>query len=685
AANAAASAAQSAGVAQSQAAIARQAAAEASAAAALATRAAGTAQTLANKAATAARAARDAANSAAGHAEKAADAAEEAAENAGKAIEYAKRSTAFAAAAVNAAETAAQAVLDAQEVERAAREAETATIAEDIEQGIEEARKAAQAEFDDARTFERERTQADELEEVTKDLIAAAERALSRGDTADALANGRKAAVRLLDSTGTWTREAAEFALAGNDQDLVNWIDTDRGLAQIQDDRDGVVALAKVSTPDVATAAHQALASDDPAAAGEFLDTGAIEAAATDNRMTILRILDEDPGETVRAKAQAALTAGTASAAHRFLNVELADAVKEDDKVEILGLLDSAGPYVRAGAQIVLQGSARMRRGFVLHDKYNLARIDHDHVTHVAAVRGSISAAAKIAALALVDAARASQAAAEAREAAAEAASWAAKAQDYAEDAADSAKKAKENADAADRSAAEAAQSAKSAAAAAVAARGAARSANYSMGRALASARQAVSYASDAQASASRAHADAIAAGKGAQAAAAAASQARVIAHAKAKAEAEAAAKKAVEEAKQRGQEGSGPADDPGNDAYWGLWPEDIKDRKQWIEVVGQWRTVTKTAKYVLRIAGLAAISVPWLGGPLLAASAFAGIASWGFKGAEIILTGFEYGWDSSEFLASIGISEEIVGLVNDVFGTDFDTDFGTVREWITR
>ncbi|MYV63784.1 hypothetical protein GTW37_36135, partial [Streptomyces sp. SID4931] len=181
------------------------------------------------------------ARSAAAHADAAADAADEAAANAGKAIEYAKRSTAFAAAAVKAANTASEAVQEAREVEESARAAENARLTEDTEIGIDLARLLAREETLEAEKADRQRTQADRLTTETRDLIAAAETALRDGDTATATSTGRKAAVKHLDSTGTWTREAAEFALSGTDESILNWIDADRTLAQRQDDRETVL------------------------------------------------------------------------------------------------------------------------------------------------------------------------------------------------------------------------------------------------------------------------------------------------------------------------------------------------------------------------------------------------------------------------------------------------------------
>ncbi|WP_037762651.1 ALF repeat-containing protein [Streptomyces sp. FXJ7.023] len=558
---------------------------------------------------------------------------------------------------MKAANTAADAVEEAKAVETAAREAETARITEDTELGVLEARLRAQAEIDDAKQADNQRTLADRTATETKDAIAAAEAALEAGDTATAVTRGREAAVKLLDSTGSWTRGAAEFALAGEDQDVVNWIGADRLLAQRQDDRETVLTIAESAKPAVAEAAHKALADEAEDAATDFLATGVIEAAATDNRVTVFSILNEDPGKAVRAKAEAALSDGGALALHRFLNVELAEAVKQDDQVEIFRLLNSGGPYMKSAAEIVLEGSARMRRYFVARDKYYIARLDEDHATHVAAVRATLAHAAKVAAKALEDAALASKAAAEARQAAEEATEWAAKAKGHAEDAADAADDAKANADAADKSAADAAASAARASQAATVARGAARTANYSMRQASASARQAVASAAQAQASAASARASAIQAGADAKAAADAASEANAIVAAKRKAEAAEAARKAAEKAKQDKENGTNPSQNEDEDKpwYWDweLWPEDIGSAKQWATVTGHWSTIAGGASVIL---GVGALCFPPAAPALLAAAGAVGLVSWGLQGASALLNGIADNWQGSDFHTALGM-----------------------------
>ncbi|MCE7553403.1 ALF repeat-containing protein, partial [Streptomyces thermodiastaticus] len=646
AANSAAAAAQAAGAARAEAAAAKAAAAEADAQAARATRAANTAQLLANTAAQAARTARDAANSAATHADNAAKAADEAADAAGQAADYAAKATAWAAESVKAAEAAAKAVQDAQAVEQAARDSEAEKLAEETEQSLAEARELARAEAEDREAARNAATQADALDAETKDLIAKAEAAYDSGDTAQAVLLGRRAAMNLISTTiGTWSRSAAEYALAGADEDVLAWVSTDRGIAQTQDDRETVLALAKVSTEAVADAAQAALSAENPGAVGDFLTSGIQEAAATDNRVAILRILAGDPGKAVKAAAQAALDDGSPQALHDFF-LGYAEKVVEDDQVAILSLLDTAGPYTKAAAQVALEGPSWMRRDFVTTVHHRTAQLDYDWSSHVAAVRASIAHAAKIAQEAQKDAYEASKAAAEAREAADEAAQWAAKAQASADKAADYAVEADANADAAERSAQDAQASADKAKAAAASARSAARRANYSANQAVASAAAATQSAVQAQASANAARQSAYEAGKDAAAAARAASEARTIAAEKRQQELAAAARAAAEAARQNQQNGVDPSDTSDNDKVdnpggWGS-----KD---------DWRNVAQALNAISAVSGTVAafsLLVPPPAGEII--SGVAGTISWVTGIGSAVITLCTDGWQSEAFLQSV-------------------------------
>ncbi|MER6854034.1 ALF repeat-containing protein, partial [Streptomyces flaveolus] len=505
-------------------------AAIAEAAAGRATAAASRASTLSHRSAAAARTASAAADSAADHAEKAADAAEEAARNAGKAVDYANRSTAAANAAVEAANKAYDAVTEARTVEQEARDAEIARLEEETEEAIEAAKQQRTAETDRLERANQERTQEARLSEELAALITAMEAALKDGRTGEAVSKGRQAAVQLLDRSGTWTREAAEFALAGSDEDVLRWIEADRAIALQQDNAENAAAMAAISTQNVAEAAAAALRTEDAATIRTFLAKGAVEAARDDNEVEITTLLaDPSTGTAVRRAAEAALTDGSAEALHTFLHVTRAAAVHEDDKVAATTLLASGGPYVQAAAKVALEGDTHMLRQFIGTTQHEFARIDHDHATHISAIRAAIARAAKVAQDALEDAARASEAAAIARQAAQEATDWANKAKGWAADAKASAEEARKNAEAAEASAAAAAKSAQTAANAAAAARKASSVARDAANRAVRSASTAAAYAADAQASATKARQAELAAGKSFAEAAIAATEARIL------------------------------------------------------------------------------------------------------------------------------------------------------------
>ncbi|MFD5430128.1 hypothetical protein ACFWI9_32595, partial [Streptomyces sp. NPDC127084] len=456
--------------------------------------------------------------------------AEYAANFSGQEVDQANRSTAAANAAVEAANKAADAVDKARKVEQTAREAEIARLVEETDEAIERARLEASAETDQLERFNRERTQEARLSQELLSLISSAESALRDGRTAEAAATGRKAAVQLIERSGTWTRGAAEYALAGSDEDVVHWVETDRVIALRQDNLENVAATAAISTKDVATAAAAALKTEDAAKIKTFLESGAIEAAKEDNRVEVTTLLaDDHTGPAVRRGAEAALEEGTAEALHTFLHVERAAAVREDDRVKATTLLANGGPYVQAAAKIALEGDTHMLRQFIGTTQHEFARLDHDHATHISAIRAAIAGAAKVAQEAQEDAAKASEAAALARNAAEKAIEWSDRAKGYAADAKLSADEARKNAEAAEGSAADAARSAETARQAAAAARKASSVARHAATRAVQSAGVAASYAADAAASATAARKASLEAGKDANAAAQAAFEAMVL------------------------------------------------------------------------------------------------------------------------------------------------------------
>ncbi|WP_226962488.1 ALF repeat-containing protein [Streptomyces sp. C8S0] len=238
---------------------------------------------------------------------------------AGQAVDYANRSTAHAAAAVLAANTATKAVSDALLVEQNARKAEAETLEQDKLQAIEEVRLLAEIETKEMTAYQNKVAQAQQTDQATKDLITKAEQALAANDMELAAAQGRKAAIALLNSRGAWTRQAAQFALSGTDDDVYAWIDLDRHLAQVQDDRETTLHVATIAGPKIADAAQVALESPDSKAVGDFLTSGMKRASDEDNRVAITRILGSKPGKAVTEAANKALDLNTTEALQNFL------------------------------------------------------------------------------------------------------------------------------------------------------------------------------------------------------------------------------------------------------------------------------------------------------------------------------------------------------------------------------
>ncbi|HEY9332143.1 MAG TPA: ALF repeat-containing protein, partial [Streptomyces sp.] len=604
-------------------------------------------------AAAAARAASVAANSAADHAEKAAAAADEAVLNAGKAIDYANKSTAHAAEAVKAANLATQAITDALEVEKNARAAEAQTLEQDKQQAIEEAQQLAAIEQTELSDVREKRLMAERTSQQTKDVIAQAETALYSGDMTLAATLGRQAAIALIDARGAYTRQAAQHALAGSDDDIFAWIDLDRSLAQGQDDRETTLHVATIGAPKVAAAAAAALESNDSLAVGDFLTSGMKRASDEELRVAINKILaDEDAGKAVKEAGNDALDSNTTESLNYFFDHAYPLAVQEDDRVRASELIATAGAFTTAYAEVALEGPAWMLRNFITVIQYRTAQLDFDTATHVAAVRGAIAAAAKIAEKAQEDAALASKAAADARNAAAEAQEWAQKALDSAAKADDYAQQARDNATAADKSAADAQASATTAKNAAATARSASRSANYSANKAVDSARAALASSAEAQRSAASARASELAANADAKAAAAAYSQAKQIAADKKRAEDIAKAKAAALAAEEQRKNNQNPADNDKNNQVNPNGTADGDADEWWNDAqfyADAANVVSIGAGFLAAGCALAAFVFP----PALAAAGFFAGVSAGAGALGTLFTGIEHGFTSGAFFES--------------------------------
>ncbi len=163
-------------------------------------------------------------------------------------------------------------------MELAAREAELARLEENRLQGMEEARLLSQIEAEERAAYQDRRAQAEQTEQVIKDLIAKAEQALAANDLSVAATLGRKAAIGLLNARGAWTREAAQFALAGSGRRRPR-VGRHRPRYRTAAGRPSPPCTSpSVAAAGISEAARAALASDAPEAARNFLTTGLTEA-----------------------------------------------------------------------------------------------------------------------------------------------------------------------------------------------------------------------------------------------------------------------------------------------------------------------------------------------------------------------------------------------------------------------
>ncbi|NKY39882.1 ALF repeat-containing protein, partial [Cellulomonas septica] len=402
----------------------------------------------------------------------------------GEAAQAAAESTAHATEATAASQLAVDAAAQAVKVEKLARDADAARLAEATEAGIAAAQEAAAAETE-AQTTGAEAAGWDrnvrwDTEEESR--IPAATRTLLDAATAPGastqvvLDKGRRAALSLTTTGGEWTKAAALEALSGDETVLRSWLSEGRRLAAGQDNRARVWHLVD-TLPDgqEKTAARASLDGDDAAVAA-WLRTRAYPRKVVDDRLALARILASNPGPALYAATQKAL-AGTAQEAHEFLRDGQYVARAADQRVEIARVLDAGGPEVKAAAQVALAGPASYGAHFLKVGQYEAAQRDKEQAAHVQAVQGLVQQAQQYAQKALADAAEARRVAAVARNAATDAAAAANQAAGAAAQAATYASQASQSAAAAKVSADQAAQSAQVAKDAAAAAQSSASSA----------------------------------------------------------------------------------------------------------------------------------------------------------------------------------------------------------------
>ncbi|MFF2580073.1 polymorphic toxin type 27 domain-containing protein [Streptomyces goshikiensis] len=425
-----------------------------------ASRAASAARSWAAEAAKGAREARDAARSAASHARAAADAAQQAKEHAAVGAEATERARVHSGAASTAAAVAVTAVAKAKTVYELARKAEAEEVAARTAAGrnqaddLTAAYTAAQNEAARAQT---------ETAKLNSDFAALAVRAGQPGtDRPQVVADSRKMAVTAMKLGGSWSRTAAEWALAGDENAAVAYARSGWQKAQQQDDADEVQLLyAKSPYASVRKAASEALHGD-PARMHAFLDTGQFDIALVDYQVETTRI-SQAGGPGVKQAAEKAFKAGTARALVDFITTTQYQGREADDRVLAARLAQTSGPEVKAAAEAAILSPPHVLRAFVQTGQFRAQRQDYLTATHVTQVQQMTSEAAQVAARAEQNAAEASKVYADARNATADAQTFAKEARDCADRADEAAKLARQWATQAGQSAAKAAESAKAA------------------------------------------------------------------------------------------------------------------------------------------------------------------------------------------------------------------------------
>ncbi|MGW5852398.1 DddA-like double-stranded DNA deaminase toxin [Streptomyces sp. NPDC055254] len=495
---------------------ARQAAADARRHANAADAAADRSAALAQRAATAAYGARDAANKAAEHAIKAAGYAEEAATQAGNAAIYAAQAKKNADAAKIAAEAAVAAVAKAKETFDIAREGEAEDLKTRTDAAIERARSIKDA--SNGHISASASTQADALALNTTATTLAQEAARPDVDVKATAAKGRQLAMQAMKLLGPWHKEAAARALAGSDQDVLDYLRTRWKEAVHHDIRERVVQLSTESPyAAVRTAATEALKGT-PAQIEAFHTTGQYTAGLDDMKVDVARFTSTG-GPSVREAAKKALADGTPKALATFLHVTQYGERVTDEKVIAATLTNTGGPEVIAAAKIALAGSPDLLHEFVTTGQHMARRKDDLAANHINLIERLLAEGQQIAAKAMENRWRAAEAAARAQQAKEEADAAAAEATKSATAASQYAANAKVSADAAAVSAANAAKSATTARSAANRAEQDAKAAEDSAADAAFSAAYARQSARDATTSANAARDSALAAGKSKEAA----------------------------------------------------------------------------------------------------------------------------------------------------------------------
>ncbi|MER7818563.1 polymorphic toxin-type HINT domain-containing protein, partial [Streptomyces sp. NPDC096153] len=456
--------------------------------------------------------------------------------NAGQAATAAAKSTAHAKAAQQAADEASTNVDKARSTFAIAREVEAAEILARTNAGMERARD--RKELQQASKAEQSEVEKKAQERAAEAQRLAAEAGAPGADTQAVVGKGRRLAVLTMQDGGPWSRAAAQAAVAGADEFVLDYVRTRWKEAAEQDARDRV-ALLSTDSPlkAVRDAADEALKGD-AATVSAFLASGQYQAGRQDYRVRTAQIVSGG-GPVLQEAGRAALAKNTLEALREFLGEGQYTARSQDERVRAAQLISVGGDEVKSGARVALEGPSDLLHEFIQSGQYTAQRKDMLTATHVAQVQKLIAESARTAALAQQDAAEANRVAAVARKAADDAKRYADAAKASEQSAKNHAADADKSADAAEASAAQAAASAKTARDAAASAQRSATEAATSAADATISSEMAHASAATAWAEADKARASATAAGKDAEAALEASKSAFSTAAAKLKAEAE--------------------------------------------------------------------------------------------------------------------------------------------------
>ncbi|PKQ34189.1 MAG: hypothetical protein CVT61_12440 [Actinobacteria bacterium HGW-Actinobacteria-11] len=460
--------------------------------------------------------------------------ADTAAAQAGVAQGAAARATASSEKAADAADAATNDVELAKTIFELARKADAERLAAEEEFGLAQAEIAA-AEEAEAKELE------DEAKKEGAAAVAESSAFLKKITSPDAnlqelLPEARSAMLALITSGTPWVAAAAEQAVVGNDEAVVEFFKNGYSVALEQDQWDEAKALLYDGDNTMLQSEAYDVLENGEEYVAEFLNERLPEIRDLENRQ-IAFVLATDGGPAMQREANRALDADDPTVLAKFIAEGQYNALEIDQRAAAFALSSTGGPEVKAAANIALEGSRASLKKFLEQGQYEAAKRDNDTAAHVAQMQSMLHLADQQAAAAREAAALAEKAAATARQAAQEAQDSAELARQYAQQAQGWAAKAATSANQATASENEARQSSHRAHQALTAATADAQKANGFAAQATSSAQSASAAAARANDAASRAAASATDAGLDAEAAAKAATDAREIAASKQRAE----------------------------------------------------------------------------------------------------------------------------------------------------